>query len=170
MGLDIYLKCDGEQIAHINWLRCPFGLIDWVKDITKPANTKYTLWEVSNKWSYADSDKIEKDEFLKTVMAYSDQVDKLEEAYFFFNLMNYRTFVEPNLDKMILLKDIFGRYTTIAGEKYADDGRLMVPVSQFRHVMGYDMSLEDYNSSRLQSCSKSPMSRFIAPTKNQHVN
>ena len=144
MGLDLYLTCDGERIDHINWLRGPFGLIDWVKDNTKPVDTKYTLWEVSNKWAYHDSDKIEKDEFLKTVMAYSDQVEKLDEAYFFFNLMNYRAFVEPNLNKMILLKDIFGRNNIIAGEKYAADGRLMVPVSQFRHVTGYDMSLEDY--------------------------
>jgi hypothetical protein len=144
MGLDMELYCDGERIAEINWLRNPFGLIRWVKDNTRDENTKYTLHNVCNFWAYERGKLIEKDEFLKTVMAYHKQVEELEEGYFFFDLSEYRTFVQPNLDKMKLTKDIVGR-DKIDGEKYALDGRLMVPMSQFQNVREFsNTTLEDH--------------------------
>lgn len=145
MGLDMELHLDGERIAEINWLRNPFGLINWVEDNTPhpTEKTKYTLYEVCNKWAYSDGKNIEKEEFQKTVMVYSKHVEELEEGYFFFNLNSYRQFVQPNLCDMKLEKDIFG-CSKVIGEKLALDGRLMVPMVQFENIIGYNTTLEEY--------------------------
>lgn len=139
----MYLTQEGERIAEINWLRNPFGLINWVQDNLKPEKTKYTLYEVCNNWAYENGKNIEKEEFLKTVLSYREKIQSMTEGYFFFDLVGYRTFVEPNIGKMKMAKDIFGQ-NCIAGEKYADDMRLMVPMEQFKDIPTYGMGLDDY--------------------------
>ena len=151
MGLDMELRYDGELIAEINWLRNPFGLINWatdnvmdnMTDVARPEKTKYTLYEVCNNWTYDNSKNVDREEFLKTVLAYGKSVEAMSEGYFFFDLTGYRNFVQPNLDRMTT-KNVFGM-TVIDGEKYSIDRRLKVPMSQFQNIKGYsNTTLDDH--------------------------
>lgn len=78
MSLDIYLETkDGEEVAHMGWLRNPFGLIYWIRD-----NTGVDMWEVINKYSYKQSWRVDREKFLELAEEAWKKVKDLEVGYF----------------------------------------------------------------------------------------
>lgn len=134
MSLDMYLFDDDDgEVMWLNWLRNSFGLIYWAEDNTGLGKEKDTLslWDVCNQWSYDEGENIARKLFQDVVLTYWEKVKNLKQSYFFFRLSAYRQFVEGK-QRHMPHEDFLGG-TRIIGEKYANDGRLMIPVEHFSH-------------------------------------
>jgi hypothetical protein len=147
MSLDMYLFDDDGEVMGLNWLRNSFGLIYWAEDNTGLAKGRdeLSIWDVCNQWSYDEGENIDRKLFQDVVLAYWEKVKNLKQSYFFFDLPAYRHFVEGKQRYMPNKRFLDGLHIT--GEKYADDGRLMIPVEHFSHSafnMGSECSTERY--------------------------
>lgn len=141
MSLSISLYENNSEIASMNWLRNPFGLERWAE-----ANTEYatrecnisfklpvTLWDVCNKWSYDDSEKIDRTLFKVVVDTYSSVIQQLEHGYFWFDLHSVMQFIAPKYSSFP--KDL--DWNRIKGSKYHND-TLGVPQEYFGDICGGD--------------------------------
>ena len=149
MGLDIDLcDSDGHPICSINWLRNPFGLQRAVEDNLKKlgdariADGKMTLYQVCNKWSYKESENVDRAVFLETVKTYYDAFNALEDVRLHFNLMEYCQFVQPRFDR--LKKSYTGMW--IDGYKIEADGRMSLPTSVSNALINQDCSFQFYKT------------------------
>ncbi|MGC2239151.1 MAG: hypothetical protein WA584_23550 [Pyrinomonadaceae bacterium] len=78
-----YSADDFEDIAEINWLRNPFGL-QAVVEANVLEKHDPTLWDVCNRWSYAEAKNIDRLLFKETIDWYAERFYALEQIYIFF--------------------------------------------------------------------------------------
>ena len=135
MSLDISLSRDGHVFTDINWLRNPFGLCQWAEDNVGTGHPT-SLYYVCNHWNYDDGPKIDRQLFTEVVHAHADEVNKLTKSYFYFTLSSYRSIIQPKYYHLPLEETFLGMKRVI-GEKYAPDGKLMIPVEHF--ATGWNM-------------------------------
>jgi hypothetical protein len=98
MGLKMRLYEEDREVCAINWLRNPFGLARWIEDnITRTGSDVElpTLITICGQWTYNSSHQVDRDLFLKVVLSYNVEQLKPEQAYYYFNLPEYRQFIEP---------------------------------------------------------------------------
>lgn len=151
LDLALYQTEDGQEreIASLNWFRNPFGLERWAEANTGLGKTQEVdLWDVCNNYAYGKAE-VDRPLFLETVQAYHDAVQALEEGYFYFSLPEYRQFVEPNRPYFTIEErpHFAGLPPRIMGERYSEDGRLMIPVWQFANVPHHGpASLDHYKA------------------------
>ncbi len=130
MSLDISVTTSEEEV-ELNWLRNPFGLCNWAEDNVHP-KTRRSLWYVCNHWSYKKSCRVNRPLFQEVVLAYWEQIKRLKQGYFVFDLPSYRQFIEPNISHLPTESpNPFSSVRWIKGSKYTNDRRLMVPMEHF---------------------------------------
>ena len=131
MGFDMMLSRDGTAIMTMNWLRNPFGLARWLEDnISRPENDDLeSINAICNRWTYDDSHKIDRELFLKVVLSYKDGVKNLSSGFYYFNLSEYRSFLEPKIHS--IEKEIGCLGPEIKGLRYMPDGRLKIPMEVY---------------------------------------
>ena len=116
MGLNIALiDSKGDTIVKMNWLRNPFGLVNWIQDNCARQNKELlSLHYVCNEWSYDNAVNVDRKLFLDVVLSYVESLDALQRGYHYFDLRSYRLFIEPVAHKM-KKNDL-----TIEGSEYVD--------------------------------------------------
>ncbi|MCJ7634853.1 hypothetical protein MUP77_21000, partial [Candidatus Bathyarchaeota archaeon] len=120
-------------VRSMNWLRNPFGLCNWAEENTKTLLHKVkSLWYVCNHWNYGKASRVNRRLFLEVVLAYSERISSLAEGYFYFDLPEYRQFIEGKANFMETTP-LFSELTHIEGSKYDEQRRLMIPMWQFEH-------------------------------------
>lgn len=127
MGFDMWLF-DGEQrVVHMNWLRNPFGLVQWIYD-----NTGIDI--------DLRRDQDDRALILKTVTEAYNAVMKLDKGYFHFkSIMSYRQFVEQNEDLERVPDPMYhsdANRTIIKGEMFNNSGHLLIPNGSFDAYCG----------------------------------
>lgn len=128
MSLDISLRNreDSGDTIDMNWLRNPFGLCQWTEDNVKVKLPKgKTLYYVLNHWNYKKSNKVNRKLFLKVVMTYWEEIQKLEKGYWFFSLPGYMQFIEPEKERFPKA----GKYNGIH-DGYDDQSRMKIPMTE----------------------------------------
>ena len=130
MSLDLHLyDKNTDEVAHMNWLRNPFGLCQWAEDNVEPSNP--TLFEVCNKWAYNKGKNVDRPQFRRVVLEYWERIKKLEHGFFkFSSLSQYRQFVEPIIHLMPRRKLSYSDAMEIVGEK-RDANSVYIPMEHF---------------------------------------
>ena len=130
MGFDMSLSGEGKYIT-MNWLRNPFGLTKWLEDnVERPETDLPSVNTICNRWTYSNSDKIDRELFLNVILSYKTGVEKLERGFYYFNLREYRCLVEPKAHLMEKESKMLGG-TDIKGLEYAKDGRVRIPLEVY---------------------------------------
>jgi len=127
------LDKDGNEVSEINWLRNPYGLCNWAEDNIDDPDTESlgTLYYVCNYWAYDGEAYIDRQLFRAVVLKYFYAIRRLKEGYFFFNLPEYRQFIEGKLEFMKTEDSPLGLPRRIVGSRYDHRGRLAIPMQQF---------------------------------------
>ena len=130
MGFDMSLSGEEKNIS-MNWPRNPFGLARWIEDNVKRSDTDLpSVNTICNRWTYSDSDKIDRELFLNVILSYKTGVENLERGFYYFNIQEYRCFVEPK--SYLLEKSKTCLHTEeIKGLEYTKDGRLRIPLDVY---------------------------------------
>ena len=150
MSPQMYLtnKETRKDVAEINWLRNPFGLCNWAEDNAGDGHS--TLHFVCNHWAYGESIHVDRLRFLSVVSAYNAAVQALTEGFFFFNLSDYRQFIEGKVEYLETDGSLLaGLPIEIVDSKYDEQNRLAIPMRQFSHRafdLGGEYRLEDYKA------------------------
>lgn len=141
MSLDISLcnKDDDSDYVSMNWLRNPFGLERWAednfkyatKDFAIPVTLSASLWDVCNKWSYDDSEHVDRALFKHVVDVYNIEIKQLKVGYFWFDIYSLMQFVVPDYSRFP--KD--PRWNRILGSHFHED-KLGIPQEYFGRVCG----------------------------------
>lgn len=90
MSYDITITCPDGQLLEMNWLRNPFGLCNFLED--NVGDGELSLWHVCNDNSYETSNTLDRLRFHQVVNAYSNRLNALKQAFFYFDGNAYRQF------------------------------------------------------------------------------
>lgn len=135
MSCDIHLfDRETKQTAmRMNWLRNPFGLVQWAEDNAHHVWGKVpnkTLWYVVNHWNYKKSPRVNRPLFKRVVDQYAATLAEMDTTYFFFDVYDFRQFIQENM--RLLPTEVGLSRMNIVGERMSNDRRLMLPLELFK--------------------------------------
>ena len=122
----------------MNWLRNPYGLCNWAEDNFSYAlannphlagKPKKPLWYVVNHWNYEKSRRVNRPLFKSVVDDYAAVILGLPQAYFFFDVASFMSFVLPNMDALPT-KQTFGSSIRIEGNVFHEQ-KVGIPMEYF---------------------------------------
>jgi hypothetical protein len=82
LDLTLYIEENGEEeiIADMNWLRNPFGLVNFVQS-NLDEKREPNLYYVCNEWSYSKGNQVDRKLFKEVVDWYAERFLKLDKMY-----------------------------------------------------------------------------------------
>lgn len=142
MSYDLILFEGEEEIASINWIRNPFGLQRWACDNVH-IETEIGLWEVCNKWSYKESNNIDRALFKRVVNAYNEVIQSMTEGWFWFDKDTWNQTKNQFASGNYPAPTWWNRDCSHPME-WEHRGRIRIPMNMFEH--NGQMNLTDYKS------------------------
>lgn len=141
MSFRISLSHKGDWVRDMNWLRNPFGLAEWIEGNVERC-TNMTLSGYLGFCNGELSHRVSRATFQYYVLQYAEQVRKLENGHFRFDLPAYRQFIEGR--QGALPGRVLASQFRIEGERYNREFVNLKGGGMGEEVTGLDIPMEHF--------------------------